>query len=165
MSRAALYGRFAVTLLTALWLQSIELPPLIAPWRPMWVPLLLAYWTLAASGLPTVFLGFILGLMFDVMLTAPLGEHALAFVALSYLLVRLRGALIVLPLWQISLVLAPLWSLLAFLLFWLDGLSHHPADPLLRWLPVVSTTLIWPLLVMLLTASNPRRRRRPKLRG
>lgn len=165
MSRAGLYGRFAATLALALWLQAIDLPDWAAPWRPMWVVLLLGYWTLASPGLPTVFFGFLLGLLLDVMLGAPMGEHALAFVAATYLLVRLRGSLIVLPMWQITAVLAPVWALVAFILFWIDGLSHHPADLWLRWLPVGPTAACWPLLVLLLDAGLRRRRRRPKLRG
>lgn len=165
MNRAALYSRFAVTLLIALWLQMVEWPAFAAPWRPMWLPLVLAYWTLAYNSLPTVFFSFLIGLLLDVLLATPLGEHALAYVALAYLLVRLRGSLIAMPLWQITLVLAPLWVLLAFALFWLDGLAHHPADLWLRWAPVVSTSLVWPLMVVLLDLTRARPRRRPKIRG
>jgi rod shape-determining protein MreD len=110
--------------------------------------------------LPVLLAAFLSGLASDLLLSAPPGEQALALVGLVYLLLRLRPSLIVLPPWQISLVLIPIWALYAFALFWLDGIFRHPADPWLRWIPVASTAVCWPLWALLTGTGAARRRRR-----
>jgi rod shape-determining protein MreD len=147
----------------ALLLELIPLPALIAPLRPMGLPLILAHAALHESDLPVLLAAFLSGLASDLLLDTPLGQQALALVALVYLLLRLRVSLGVLPVWQVSLVLVPVWALYAFLQFWIDGVARHPADPWLRWMPVASTALCWPALVWLLDLPVLRRRRRTPL--
>jgi rod shape-determining protein MreD len=62
------------------------------------------------------------------------------------------------PLWQSTVALIPAWLLYALLMFWIDGVSQHRADPWLRWMPVLSTTLFWPLAYALLDSVARRRR-------
>jgi rod shape-determining protein MreD len=156
--------RFLFGLLIALLLEVVPLHPQIAPLRPMWLPLLLAHAALRDTALPVQLAAFLTGLASDLLLGTPLGQQALTLVAFVYLLLRLRPSLTVLPQWQVALVLAPLWALYAFVSFWLDGVLHHPADPLLRWMPVASTALFWPLLVMVLGFNTVRRRPGPVIR-
>lgn len=162
MSFATRAGRFTAGLLAAQCLQMIALPALLAPWRPMLVPIVLVYAALADASLPALAGAATFGLLNDLLLHAPLGEHMLAYVLLTWAIARLRGTLILLPLWQIAVVLVPVWALLAFALFWLDGLLHRPADPWLRWGPVPSTALVWPLAAQFFTRLT-RRRRRPQI--
>jgi rod shape-determining protein MreD len=75
-----------------------------------------------------------------------LGQHALGFVLVTYLVARLRAFFVLFPLWQATLALIPAWTAYAFLMFWIDGLTQHRGDDWLRWLPVVSTSLFWPLV-------------------
>jgi hypothetical protein len=35
-------------------------------------------------------------------------------------------------------------------MFWIDGVTGHPVTDWARWLPVVTGTLLWPLLTGLL---------------
>jgi rod shape-determining protein MreD len=160
MNLARWFG-FVLSLAAALILQLLALPPALAPWRPMWPALVVAYWTLTAPRLPNLFGAWLLGLGCDLLFDAMLGEHAITLVVLAYVLGSLRPRLRELPLWRAALTLAPVWGGTAFLLFWIDGLSDHPASPLLRWTPVLATTLAWPVLVMLADAMRPRRRPRP----
>jgi len=153
--------RFFVSLLAALVLQLMQLPDGLAPWRPLWLALILAYWVLASPELPTLAAAFLTGLLSDLMFMSLPGEHALALVLLVCMLQRLRSNLILLPLWQATLVMSGGWAAYTFLLFWLDGLSHHPVSALLRWMPVAVTVLAWPFVVMLMDATQPRRRRHP----
>ncbi len=141
-----LYLGFTLSLLLALIFSLLELPDLLAAARPMWVPLMLAYWALREPRLSALFPAFMLGIALDVMFATPLGQHALGLVILVYLVERLRGIFILFPLWQATFALIPAWALYSFLMFWIDGASHHQAFSWLRWLPVVSTTLFWPLL-------------------
>jgi len=155
--------RFIFGLVCALLLQLLPLPWSIAPLRPMWLPLVLVGTALADVEMPVLLGAFLGGLASDLLLGVPLGEHALALVGLVYLIQRLRSSLIVLPLWQATMVLVPVWALYAFALFWLDGVEHHPADTLLRWMPVASTTAAWPFLAIVFGSRALRLRRRGEL--
>ena len=46
------------------------------------------------------------------------------------------------------------WLLYAFLMFWIDGATGHQADPWMRWLPVLTTGVSWPLVMLTLNASR-----------
>jgi rod shape-determining protein MreD len=153
MTPAARFAVYCISLIAALILQLLALPDAIAAGRPIWVLMMLAYWTLAAPRIPHVLFGFIAGLIMDVMLNTPLGQHAVAMVVAVYAVDRLRPLFNMFPAWQATLVLVPVWGVYEFLLFWIDGLTHHLADPMMRWLPVATTTVAWPILWLLLGAA------------
>jgi rod shape-determining protein MreD len=137
---------FLLSLLCALVLQLVELPDSLSAARPLWVPLMLAYWALREPQLPVLIPAFLTGLMLDALYASPFGQHALGMVALIYVVVRLRSFFIIFPLWQATIALIPAWGLYCFLMFWIDGATQHQAEIWLRWLPAISTTLFWPML-------------------
>lgn len=143
---------FLFSLLVALVFQLIKLPDLLAAARPAWVPLMLAYWALREPRIATLFPAFVVGLLMDVLFGTALGQHSLGLVFVVYLVERLRGIFILFPLWQATFALIPAWILYSFLMFWVDGTTQHNADPWLRWLPTLSTTLFWPLLFSVMEA-------------
>jgi rod shape-determining protein MreD len=149
-SLRTLYVGFLGSLVLALILQLIELPTLLAAARPMWLPLLLAYWALREPRVSALLPAFAFGLCMDILFGAALGQHALGLIAVVYFVERLRGIFVLFPLWQATLALVPAWFLYAFLMFWIDGILQHQADTWLRWLPVVSTSLFWPLVYTLM---------------
>jgi rod shape-determining protein MreD len=150
ISLRALYLVYAVTLIAAVLLQLVQLPEFLSIARPLWLPLLLSYWALTEPRLSTLFGGFVLGIVADVLFGTVLGQHALALVMVAYMVQKLRPLFFMFPLWQATLGLIPVWLLYSFVMFWADGSTAHRADPLLRWLPLVSTTLFWPLVYTLL---------------
>jgi len=160
MNRRSNFPLFSLTVILSLILQMVALPDAIAAFRPEWVALTLVYWAYSTTDKPVLLVAWLSGLALDVLFNSLLGQHALALLTISFLVRRLRGTLILFPTLQVALALALAWTLYAFLLFWIDGLSHHSAIPSLRWLPVISTTLIWPLAALLMD----RLRAQPKLR-
>lgn len=146
MSERSQYPALGLSLLAAVLLQLVELPGAIAAARPLWVPLTLAYWALREPRVSTLLPAFATGLAMDVLFGTVLGQHALGLVVVVYLVERLRGIFVLFPLWQATLALIPAWTVFSFLMFWVDGITGHRADGWLRWLPVLSTTLFWPLL-------------------
>ncbi|EIT69263.1 MULTISPECIES: rod shape-determining protein MreD [Hydrocarboniphaga] len=159
-SRTAPHLGFWVSLLLALMLQLVGLPESIAPFRPLWIPLVLSYWALSEPRVPVLLAAFLFGIVLDVLLNAVFGQHALGFVLLTYLVIKLRGLFAMFPLWQSTVGLIPLWALYAFLMFWIDGVAHHRSDPWLRWMPVIATTMFWPLIYALIDSYVRRRNRR-----
>src|SRR3546814_15417807 len=112
-------------LIGALVLQLVELPDSLSAARPLWMPLMLAYWALREPQLPALVPAFLLGLMLDVLYAAPLGQHALGLVVVVYLVVRLRSFFIIFPLWQATVALVPAWVLYCFLMYWIDGATQQ----------------------------------------
>ncbi|MGH8443965.1 MAG: rod shape-determining protein MreD [Solimonas sp.] len=145
-SPQAIWMTFLLSLLAGLLLQLVELPDSLSAARPLWMPLMLAYWALREPQLPSLIPAFLIGLMLDVLYAAPFGQHALGLVVVVFLVVRLRSFFIIFPLWQATLALIPAWVLYCFLMFWIDGATNHRPEIWLRWLPSISTTLFWPLL-------------------
>ena len=150
---------FLLSLVVALVLQVIALPDAVAPFRPLVLALTLAYWAVYAPEMPALLAAWLLGLCCDVLYGAPLGQYALGLVTVAYAARRLSDTLLAFPLWQATLALIPVWALYIFLMFWIDGLTHHPADPLRRWLPLIATSLLWPLIAGLLGDVRSRRSR------
>jgi rod shape-determining protein MreD len=145
-SARSLHGYFLLSLLLALLLQLIRLPEALSAARPLWVALMIAYWALREPRISTLFTSFIVGLLLDVLFAAPLGQHALGLVVVVYLVERLRSIFVLFPLWQATFALIPVWTVFCFLMFWIDGATQHQANAWLRWLPILSTTLFWPLV-------------------
>lgn len=150
MSTRGLHLGFLASLLIGLLLQLIPLPETLNAARPLWLPLLLAYWALREPRVSPLFPAFAFGIVLDVLFDSALGQHALGLVLVVYYVARLRGVFALFPLWQLTLVLFPAWLVYVFVMFWIDGASEHQADAWMRWLPLISTTLFWPLIFSVL---------------
>lgn len=148
---------YALSLLLGFVLQFVAVPDGLAPLWPMWLPLLLAGWTLHTPRLPHLPVAFLLGLGVDVMLDCALGQHAIGLLVVTYAVARMRPFLVLYPLWQTTLVLSPLWAGYALLMGVIDELTHHAATPSLRWWPLLPTVLLWPALDLWLASLDRRR--------
>ncbi len=156
---------FLASLVLALMLQVVDLPEWAALARPDAPLMIIGYWALYVPEAPAVAAAWLLGLCCDVLFSAPLGQHALGLVVAAVLIRRLAGIYTLFPIWQAGLALIPVWGLYAFLMFWIDGLTRHAADATLRWLPIASTTIAWPICAALLDTVRARRaRRRSRMR-
>lgn len=151
------HARFWFSLLIALFLQLVDLPDAIGAARPLWLPLVLLWWTLQEPRVPTMVAAFAFGLVMDVMHNSVLGQHAAGFLVLVYFMARVRGVFVLFPTWQSTLALAPAWMAYCLLMSLIDDIAQHRADPWLRWLPAFSTTLFWPLVSHVLDGWSRRR--------
>lgn len=152
MSRKDQYPLYIIvlSLLLALVFALIQLPEPISAGRPALALLLAIYWTQFLPGGFSLIAAVILGLLLDILSGALLGQHACAFVLICFTVTKLRDSLRLFPMWQQSLALLPMVAVYEFILFWIDGITGRQADPVWRWLPVLTTALCWPLLCALL---------------
>lgn len=139
-----------LTLIAALVLSIWRLPGGVQPFWPHWVVLVVIYWCLALPHRVGIGLAWTLGLLLDVLSGTLLGEHALALALVAFFVVKIHLQVRVFPLWQQTLTVALLVVLYEFVLFWVDGALGYPARPLLRWMPVATSLLIWPWLMSFL---------------
>jgi rod shape-determining protein MreD len=136
-------------LLLALLLSVMPLPDTLSMARPAWVLLVLTAWVYRNNEVDVLVPAFIVGLALDALFNAVLGAHGLALVASLAVTLRLRVLLRTLILWQAMLVMLPILVINTLLLHWLDGLSGHSTELSARWWPVLSSFLLWPLVVLL----------------
>ncbi|MEM7279251.1 MAG: rod shape-determining protein MreD, partial [Pseudomonadota bacterium] len=97
------------------------------------------------------------GLALDVLYGTLMGQHALALLIMSYLPMRLYLRLRVFSWLKLTGAVAGMLFIYEFMLFWINGLSGittHTAD---YWVPVLTGTLVWPLVLVLLDGIAVRR--------
>lgn len=150
MDKPQRYGIIWISILIALFLQIMPLPQLVADWRPDWVMLVLAYWTLALPHRAGILTAFAVGLLLDVLLGATLGVRSLALSVVIYLVVLQYQKLRHFSWLQQMGVIAMLSLLSHLLVFWAEYL-HSGVQLSWEYLkPVAITPLLWPWVFWLL---------------
>lgn len=149
-----------LSVLLALVLGLLPLPDWLSPYRPFWIGLVLAYWTLEAPTRVGLGVAFLAGLGGDLVFGTVLGEHALRLTILVFLLQRFRARLRFFPLSQQALaILALLLNdrvvVVLIRIFTGEGL---PAAAF--WVSPIIGMLIWPWMFLLLDDIRLRRRSR-----
>ena len=91
-----------VSFLVAMMLTSLPLPETAIIYRPDWLILVLIYWCMAIPERIGIFTGWMLGLLLDVMYGSLLGQNAMAFSIIAYLVNILHLRVRMFPLWQQS---------------------------------------------------------------
>ncbi len=150
-------GLFMFSMLMALCLQFLPLPPALSAARPLWLVMVLGYWALYGPNVSVIGAALLAGIACDTLYDAPLGQHVIGLTLLVYTLIRLRAELGLYPLWQVTLLLVPAWALYAVMMFVFDGMAKHPSQLLGRFLPVVTSMLCWPLVNLTLDALRGKR--------
>lgn len=152
MSRAIL--AITTTVFIAWILALVPLPELIAPFRPEWTLLVLAYWVMALPMRVGIVSCWLAGLGLDVLYGSILGQHAFALALIGWIVARSHLQVRVYPAWQQALVLLALVIIYEFVLFWTDGIAATSAD--LRWEPILTTAVLWPWVFLTLRAVRRR---------
>ncbi|MFT4197280.1 MAG: rod shape-determining protein MreD [Pseudoxanthomonas sp.] len=152
MSRSRNLWVLPASLLAAVLAALLPLPPLLAPLRPYWLALVLAYWVIEEPDYTGPGLAFGTGLVADLAFGGLLGEQALRLVILTFILQRFRARLRFFPVWQQALAIGGL-----LLNDRIVAAAVHLAvgEPLLPWsywwAPLLGMAL-WPPLFVLLDA-------------
>jgi rod shape-determining protein MreD len=152
------FFRVAITILLALLFAIVELPQAIEPARPKLLLLFVIYWSLSTPRLMGLSLAWLCGLAIDLLMSPILGQHALAFLLVAYLTHKFQLRIRIFPIWHQTLTVFMLLALYEFLIFWIDGIIGPAVTTWMRWLPVVSSTLLWPVIVAVLDTWTRRSR-------
>lgn len=140
----------AVSFAVALILLIMPLPGWIVYLRPEWPALALIYWCLALPQRVSVGIGWLLGLVVDVVRGALLGQYALGYALIAFLAVKLHRRIRVFPPWQQALTVMVFIALEQVLVLWVLGIIGQPRDTLSYWLPTVTSAALWPWIFSLL---------------
>lgn len=148
MNRANASRRLPVLIciLMALMLAIVPMPDWVSPYRPDWVVLTLIYWSISMPRTYNVGTAWIVGVVLDVAHGTLLGQHALALVFVTYLTAKFHLQLRVFPMSQMTATVLALLTTYQFILFWINGIAGTYADAVAYWGPLVSGTLLWPVI-------------------
>jgi rod shape-determining protein MreD len=135
-----------ITILIGFMLMIMPLPAGAQSFRPDWLVLVLIFWAMSAPRSYSVGIAWLLGIVLDVSQGTLLGQHALALCVVIYITVKFHLLMRVFPLLQLTVTVFALLALYQFLLFWINGVAGVSASAVDYWGPVVSGTIIWPVL-------------------
>lgn len=130
----------------ALVLAIVPMPGWASPYRPDWITLTLIYWSMMLPRSYSVGTAWIVGIVLDVAHGTLLGQHALALSFITYVTVRFHLQLRVFPMPQMTVTVFALLGLYQFILFWINGVAGIYSTPVTYWGPVVTGTVLWPVI-------------------
>jgi rod shape-determining protein MreD len=145
-SRVTVY----VTAGVALMLGILPLPQWMSVVWPHFLVLVVLYWSTMAPRAGGILLAFLAGICLDVFSGSQLGQHALALSLLAYLAIRLHLLTRAKPIFEQSVLVLVALFVYEGVLWAVDGWSGQRISSWTRWVPVVSSALVWPAIVGLL---------------
>lgn len=151
----------AATFVAAMLLDFIPLPGDLFEWLPQFSALTLIYWLIHRPQHVGIGVAFVLGILVDVGSAAPLGQHALAYMLLSYLIIY-NHRQIILYNYGVQAVVVLLALLCNELVLMLVRLFYdHRFSGWWSWLSPFVGALLWPMLnKLMVSVLNFRRLRR-----
>lgn len=149
MSRERAMWVLPVSLVVALVLGLLPLPAAIAPLRPYWVALVVAYWVLEEPDRAGLGFAFLVGLAADLVVGSLFGEQALRLVILAFILQRFRARLRFFPLSQQALAIGALLLNDRIVTAVLHVMFGLPAMAPLAWAAPAIGMLLWAPLFLL----------------
>ena len=134
----------------ALMLTAMPLPEWATNWRPAWVAMVLVYWCMALPDRIGIGVGWLMGLLLDVLQGTLLGQNALGLAILAYFIIKLHQRIRMFPLTQQALIICLLVLLYLFLSLWVRGIMGISPDSWTYWMPAFTSMLLWPWLFIIL---------------
>jgi rod shape-determining protein MreD len=147
-----------ITLVVGLMLAIMPLPDTVRTLRPDWLALLMIFWAIQLPRTWSVGSAWIVGIILDVAYGTLLGQHALALCIVVFVTVRLHLLMRVFPLLQLTATVFALLALYQFILFWINGVAGVSSPSIAYWGPVITGTLVWPLVYMFMSGIRYRAR-------
>lgn len=144
------YWVILFTFFVALLLTILPLPRMALYFRPEWVFLVLAYWLLFLPDRVGIGTAWVLGLLLDMIMHSLLGMHAFALMVTAYVLLRWKEQLKLFPLFQQTLFMSIILGLYLGINLIIAKIAEPVVVDFAYWLPLITTTLIWPLVYIIL---------------
>jgi rod shape-determining protein MreD len=144
------YCLIVTSILLAIVLNMLPLPEWAYWFRPEWVLLVLIYWIMLLPHRINVGCAWSLGLLVDVMNGSLLGEHALAFTLIAYIVARWHQWLRLFSFWQQSIIVLLFVLLYQLVLFIIQGMIGEAPQTWSYWFPSLASMLFWPCVFVML---------------
>lgn len=131
-----------ITVIIAMLLMMVPMPDSLRFFRPEWVVLTLMYWAMALPYRVSIGVGWLTGLVMDVMMGGTLGIMAFSYAFAVYLIARFHLQLRQYPLWQQALTIFSVVLLVHFV----SIMAGRPEMNWIVWMPVLTSTVMWPVI-------------------
>lgn len=139
-----------ITLGVSWFLTVLPLPDWAAGYRPQWSAVTIIFWITLIPERVGVFWAFGVGLMLDVLTGSLLGQHALSFAVMGYLVVELQQRIALFRAWQQALSIWLILTVERLLSLWVLTATSHPTPSLSYWATTLVSMLLWPWYAALL---------------
>jgi len=143
-------GIIVISFIVAIMLTAMPLPEWAINWRPAWVAMVLIYWCMALPHRVGIGVGWLLGILLDVLQGTLLGQNAIGLTILAFLTLKSHQRVRMYPLVQQALVIC--LFVLAYQLFslWVRGIMGVPPRSWTYWMPAFTSMVLWPWLFIIL---------------
>jgi rod shape-determining protein MreD len=138
------------SLLMALSLALLPMPEWAIWMRPAWVLMVLIFWAMMVPDKVNVGIAWVMGLIVDLLAGTVLGEHALAYALIIYLVYYMHMQLRMYSLFQQTLTVMLFVFLYQFILYCIQGFIGETPRTHLYWLSSVTSMLLWPWFYVLM---------------
>lgn len=139
-----------VSILIALILTLLPMPSWTIWMRPIWVFLVLAYWSMYLPYQVSVGIAWFVGIILDVLNGTLLGEHALALTIVIYVVVHMHSRLRMFGILQQSLSILLLALFYQTILYCVQGFIGALPQSKLYWSASFTSMLLWPWVYSIL---------------
>ena len=150
MSRMRPGWLIPASVIVALVLGLLPLPPSWQPLRPYWLALVLAYWVIEAPERVGLGFAFVVGLVADLSFGGLLGEQAMRLVVMAFILERFRARLRFFPMPQQSLAIRALLLNDRIVTAAIHTTHGMPTLPSMIWAAPLAGMLLWAPAFLLL---------------
>ena len=141
-----------LSVVLALVLGLLPLPPDLQPLRPYWLALVVAYWVIEDPDRLGLGFAFIVGLLADLSFGSLLGEQSLRLVVMAFILQRFRARLRFFPMSQQALAIGGLLLNDRIVVAAIHVALGIQPLPVLFWVAPLVGMLLWPPVFVLLDA-------------
>lgn len=139
-----------LSLVIALVLALLPMPPMLQPLRPYWLALVMAYWVMEDPDRVGLGFAFLVGLAADLVIGSLLGEQALRLVVITFILQRFRARLRFFPMSQQALAIGALLLNDRIVTMAVHVTLSEPVPTSLSWFSPLVGMLLWvPVFVLL----------------
>lgn len=143
-------GAIIISIILALALTIMPLSEEWKVWRPEWIAMTLIHWGLLLPKKISLLVAWFIGLLVDVIYGSILGQHALGYTLVLFMVLRMRPRLLVDSIFhQLFLLIIALGTYLLIKL-WILGITGSTPEAWVYWYPVASSAIIWALYHYLL---------------
>lgn len=152
MSRARRGWLLPVSVVLALLLGLLPLPPMVQPLRPYWLALVVAFWVIEDPDHAGLGFAFLIGVLGDLAFGGVLGEQALRLTVMAFILQRFRAQVRFFPLSQQALVIGGLLLNDRVVSAAVHLMLDEPQLPWSYWWAPLLGMVLWAPLFVLLDA-------------
>jgi rod shape-determining protein MreD len=141
---------YLLTISVAMVLRIMSISPALDAWNPDWIVLVLIYWAIALPERFGVFAAWGIGLLTDVLTGRLLGQYGLIYALIAYFSIKEHRRLRQFPLIQQCVFV--FFCLLGSqsIIFGTESMKASNHLDIEFWYPLLSGTLCWPMVFLLL---------------